>query len=603
MLDGVFHGMIPCDKEVNMLNKMFRKMALPFILVIALVVPLVIVVVGNNERPAPVSANTALRAMPTAAVPLGSEPRILDAFTDLATERNYFLIDVGYIEHAYVSTIGMVHFNGTTPVTMSRTDITETTISHALTETVSNSVTVTDTNHRQWSLQASMQRKLPFIGTFRASVNRTFGSSDSTSTNNSTTVSTNVEEAQRVASQTSVSFTIGNHGEEAGWYRYALYSIVDTYFVVTTSLDNQELLDWDVVTIPRDNFFPHFEFSPVPHFDNTPASVMDRIIFDDHFYRDLPQPEEFESHTHLISNAQQLNTALRADLGGDFTLINDIDLGGFANWQPINGFSGTFNGRGHTISNLRIDIPTTQFTMETNFGLFARLTGNVKNLNMAGVNISGAAQHSGAVVNVGSVAGLMYGEYASIENVAVSGSMIIVRVNSWTGGIVGQMRGGNYINNATTSNLVVQMSVGNIGGIVGRISDGLVSNSITTGFSVHYAAIEANSRSLGGIVAYAVNSELRNIFIDNSTIFIVRMPVTPPTSNQPRVGLITGSLNESYVSNLTISSCSRMAFTIIFGSLPTNFNRYVGRGNSGTSGNLHHPVGRAIDSYYHGVIL
>ena len=69
-----------------------------------------------------------------------------------------------------------------------------------------------------------------------------------------------------------------------------------------------------------------------------------------------------------ITTALQLHN-IRFNLGGDYVLSNDIDLSGYPNWDPIgtlaNPFTGTFDGNGHTISNLTINRPA-----QDNVGLF-----------------------------------------------------------------------------------------------------------------------------------------------------------------------------------------------------------------------------------------
>ena len=66
---------------------------------------------------------------------------------------------------------------------------------------------------------------------------------------------------------------------------------------------------------------------------------------------------------------------------GSYYLTQDIDLSG-SNWTPISSFSGTLDGRGYAIKNMKIS-GTTQYA-----GLFETLKGTVKNLRMTGVNIN-----------------------------------------------------------------------------------------------------------------------------------------------------------------------------------------------------------------------
>ena len=74
-----------------------------------------------------------------------------------------------------------------------------------------------------------------------------------------------------------------------------------------------------------------------------------------------------------IGTAQEL-AAISDDLAGHYVLTADIDLAGYENWTPIGAFvpgggeegeepdmaaafTGTFDGNGHTIRNLRVDQP------------------------------------------------------------------------------------------------------------------------------------------------------------------------------------------------------------------------------------------------------
>ena len=58
-----------------------------------------------------------------------------------------------------------------------------------------------------------------------------------------------------------------------------------------------------------------------------------------------------------IRNAQELS-AIRNNLTGKYILMNDIDLSSYGNWTPIgdikNPFTGTFDGNGHKIHNMKI---------------------------------------------------------------------------------------------------------------------------------------------------------------------------------------------------------------------------------------------------------
>ena len=117
-----------------------------------------------------------------------------------------------------------------------------------------------------------------------------------------------------------------------------------------------------------------------------------------------------------IATAEQLDRT-RDDLTGHYILIDDIDLSGYENWMPIGtfqprsdapedaevphpdyAFTGTFDGAGHTISNLTISCEAPMGA-----GLFGCASGTESNAASIGhftlkdVNVSGFYLVGGAV--------------------------------------------------------------------------------------------------------------------------------------------------------------------------------------------------------------
>ena len=117
-----------------------------------------------------------------------------------------------------------------------------------------------------------------------------------------------------------------------------------------------------------------------------------------------------------IATAEQLDR-IRDDLTGHYTLIGDIDLSGYENWMPIGtfqprsdapedaevphpdyAFTGTFDGAGHTISNLTISCEAPMGA-----GLFGCASGTESNAASIGhftlkdVNVTGFYLVGGAV--------------------------------------------------------------------------------------------------------------------------------------------------------------------------------------------------------------
>lgn len=103
---------------------------------------------------------------------------------------------------------------------------------------------------------------------------------------------------------------------------------------------------------------------------------------------------------YQIATARQLD-AVRNHLDSNFVLVNDIDLSEYSNWVPIGGYEnveegdglrGSFDGQGHTISNLKMDYTITPSTVTHcvyHFGLFSdtSLSPGIKNVNMQNIDI------------------------------------------------------------------------------------------------------------------------------------------------------------------------------------------------------------------------
>ena len=192
-------------------------------------------------------------------------------------------------------------------------------------------------------------------------------------------------------------------------------------------------------------------------------------------------------------------------------LMADISLEG-KSWTPVgyyddntwNGYSyaGTFDGGGHTISNLKIDSSDSNY-----LGLFAYIAtgGVVENLTLSDVAISGYEC-------IGGIAGYNIG---TIENCSVSGS---VSGSYMVGGIVGYNSG----TISTCNNKGKVSGTGGIGGIAGEnygtiencsLVEGSISGDSTVGGivgynggTIEYCNVESGSVSgsyrVGGIVGY-----------------------------------------------------------------------------------------------------
>lgn len=190
------------------------------------------------------------------------------------------------------------------------------------------------------------------------------------------------------------------------------------------------------------------------------------------------------SDPYQVATADQLNN-VREDLEANYVLIADIDLSGFENWQPIGvfqsksdapedveipkeevAFRGTFDGNGHTISNLTIDEPQSMAV-----GLFGCATGSadtkgfIRNLTLENVNVTGMFLVGGAV-------GLQFMNF-EVENIILSGTNTLCGMQG-VGGIVGT--GFDWIRNCTASADI--NILGDDGACAGLIAGGTTFSSI-----------------------------------------------------------------------------------------------------------------------------
>jgi hypothetical protein len=163
---------------------------------------------------------------------------------------------------------------------------------------------------------------------------------------------------------------------------------------------------------------------------------------------------------------------------GHYKLMQDIDMSGYGNWEPIYLFSGTFDGNNKTITGL---------TSQTG-GLFGLVNtgGIIRNLTLENVNIQSNS------IFIGSLVGSNYG---SIENVKVIGGSIIG--DSGVGGLVGVHDGGTITGSETS--IVVKAADSFAGGMAGDIRSGTISRSSTSG------TVEGGSNA-GGFAGNAVGT-------------------------------------------------------------------------------------------------
>lgn len=225
--------------------------------------------------------------------------------------------------------------------------------------------------------------------------------------------------------------------------------------------------------------------------------------------------------TYTIRNAKQLAGMAKLicdgkDEGGtDFAgktivLASDIDLSnadgttGKRLWRtvgnPYDTFKGTFDGAGHTISNIYVSflVPVDGHIIGSHGGLFGVTKGAViRNVTVNGM-LRATAGDTGVIVG--------NAIDTRIEN--CTSNVEIVQAKE-TGGIVGKAEGATVIKNCTNKGRITGTE--RLGGIVSTVASGSSSGSASgsTSGSVQIiscsnrAAISSSHKYVGGIVSFA----------------------------------------------------------------------------------------------------
>lgn len=173
-----------------------------------------------------------------------------------------------------------------------------------------------------------------------------------------------------------------------------------------------------------------------------------------------------ETDPYIIATAAQLDE-VRNFPSACFELSKDIDLSSYLNsnssgWTPINGFTGKFDGKKHTIKGLWISLSSI-----SNVGLFANIQGSSDNKMASVSNLFVNISKKGITgrSSVGGICGSL--SYGNIENCMVTGD---VSGYQYVGGVVGR-NNDNYSNSsiisqcASSGNIIA--TYGEVGGILG----------------------------------------------------------------------------------------------------------------------------------------
>ena len=217
-----------------------------------------------------------------------------------------------------------------------------------------------------------------------------------------------------------------------------------------------------------------------------------------------------ETDPYQISTAEGLkwfrdkvNSATKAaDTQICAELTEDIDLSG-EEWSPIGigqsfhwgirSYSGTFDGKGHTIKNLTIDNSSAQYV-----GLFGYVYGGtIRNLT-----VSGSVKGSG---HTGGIAGLANG--GTFENCA---NLCEVQGDSTAGGTTGGIIGFAY-----HGDTLIVRDCYNVGSITGRHAGGIIgqcNNGLETISNCYNAGTVTGTANAGAIIGIYFSKKISNCY-------------------------------------------------------------------------------------------
>ena len=255
---------------------------------------------------------------------------------------------------------------------------------------------------------------------------------------------------------------------------------------------------------------------------------------------------------YIIQTPAELQS-MANDLSAYYVLGNNLDMGGYT-YTPVGTtaapFFGSLDGRGYTISNLNINLPSTQYV-----GLFGVITAGttIKNLKFADCTISGAANTGtlyGRCIGISGVSTPFDIDNIDVERCTVTSS------SSYVGGIAGAHASaavGTLSNCNVVSCAVSSTSSFAVGGIAGYLAISQ-AQGYAIGNTVRDCVIESTSSSaVGGIAGCLATSQSQGYANEN----IVENCVI---TGSYYVGGIAGSLafsqSQGYANENIVENCS-----------------------------------------------
>ena len=274
-------------------------------------------------------------------------------------------------------------------------------------------------------------------------------------------------------------------------------------------------------------------------------------------------PYQIATTDQLLAFAASVNDGSAGGYGGQFVILTeDLDLDGI-DWTPIGMmtedystmFSGTFDGQGHSISNLTLDMDTPI----VGAGIFGMNLGEVRNLTAENIQIHCEDVYSmavGAVVgyNMGglvhdivltgenelaafnAIGGICGGSTGNVYNCTVDGTTIVVQGdNDFSSGRIiqedvaecgGLIIGGSFggtMDNCTAQGTII--ATGNepvgLGGIGGCLE---MMDSVTNCTADVEIVSEMGGHAIGGLCGYSGTHHIGDIALETEGITATNYP-------------------------------------------------------------------------------
>lgn len=280
-----------------------------------------------------------------------------------------------------------------------------------------------------------------------------------------------------------------------------------------------------------------------------------------------------------IKNDQELADIGSANrpLNANYLQIDNIDLVTYPNWTPIGGeqgFSGNYDGAGHTIFGLSI----VAGSYVENAGLFSKINAgaNVQRIVLDRTSVAGNIKYAG------SVAGTNSGTISRIEVKQGRISTLCAENGTSVGGIAGTMtRAGtntkldrvSFVSGQQDAVLLDSEAVAYAGGLVGSNYGGTIINSYSRGgVKVNLSGVNAKAGGIVGLNTYTTETVSENKYHTNLKGNIINCYSTAVITSEADVnkGSIVGQ-NRNPISN---GSSYTNEVDTLAGTIQEN--RYVG---------------------------